>query len=124
MISYTRTHILSTVSSVSCCVVAYVATEPETVFIDDFFTRNLMCSMQAKLPVFGSHLKGKMPANAIALGPRIRTFAKSPQKGPQSDGGCLRTALDVNGYFDAIFWQDFSAFPAISLISSGRPWTS
>ena len=44
----------------------------ETVFTDDFFTRNLMCSMQAKLPVFGSHLKGKMPANAIALGPRIR----------------------------------------------------
>ena|SRR5258708_936636 len=83
MISYTKTHILSTVSSVSCCVVAYVATEPETVFTDDFFTRNLMCSMQAKLPVFGSHLKGKMPANAIALGPRIRTFAKSPQKGPR-----------------------------------------
>src|SRR6267142_3262717 len=80
MISYTRTHILSTVSSVSCCVVAYVATEPETVFTDDFFTRNLMCSMQAKLPVFGSHLKGKMPANAIALGPRIRTFAKSPHQ--------------------------------------------
>jgi len=79
-----------------------------------------MCSMQAKLPVFGSHLKGKMPANAIALGPRIRTFAKSPQKGPPSDGGCLRTALDVSGYFDAIFWQDFSAFPAISLMQ----WTS
>jgi len=36
---YTRTHILSTVSSVSCCVVAYVATEPETVFTDDFFTK-------------------------------------------------------------------------------------
>ena len=39
--------------------------------------------MQAKLTVFGSHLKGKMPANAIALGPRIRAFAKSPQKGPR-----------------------------------------
>src|SRR5260221_1692090 len=39
MISYTRTHILSTVSSVRCCVVAYVATEPETVFTDDFFTK-------------------------------------------------------------------------------------
>src|SRR5882757_4226203 len=89
MISYTRTHILSTVSSVSCCVVAYVATEPETVFTDDFFTRNLMCSMQAKLPVFGSHLKGKMPANAIALGPRIRTFAKSPQKGPHQTVAAL-----------------------------------
>src|SRR5882672_12739443 len=92
MISYTRTHILSTVSSVSCCVVAYVATEPETVFTDDFFTRNLMCSMQAKLPVFGSHLKGKMPANAIALGPRIRTFAKSPKKRPP-----IRRWLPSNG---------------------------
>jgi hypothetical protein len=38
-----------------------------------------MCSMQPKLPVFGSHLKGKMPAY---WGPRIRSFAKSPQKGP------------------------------------------
>jgi hypothetical protein len=46
-------------------------------------------------------------------GPRIRSFAKSPQKGPG-------TALDVSGYLDAIFWQDFSVFPAISLMQ----WTS
>ena len=52
--------------------------------------------------------------------PRIRSFAKSPQKGPRSDVGCLRTALDISGFLDAIFWQDFSAFPAISLMQ----WTS
>ena len=103
MISYTKTHILSTVSSVSCCVVAYVATEPETVFTDDFFTRNLMCSMQAKLPVFGSHLKGKMPANAIALGASHPRLREEPPKRSPSEGGCLRTALDVSGYLDAIF---------------------
>ena len=45
--------------------------------------------------------------------------ATRPQKGPQTDGGCLGTALDVSGYVDAIFWKDFSAFPAISL----RQWT-
>jgi len=79
-------------------VVAYVATEPETVFTDDFFTRNLMCSMQAKLPVFGSHLKGKMLANAMALGPRIRSFAKSPQKGPHQTLAALErhwTSVDT-----------------------------
>ncbi len=52
--------------------------------------------------------------------PRIRSFAKSPQKGPRSDVGCLRTAQDVSGSLDAIFRQDFSAFPAISLMQ----WTS
>jgi hypothetical protein len=83
MISYTRTHILSTVSSASGCVVAYVATEPETVFYDDSFARNLMRSMQAKLSVFGTHLKGKCRQMRSFWGPRIRSFAKSPpQKGP------------------------------------------
>ena len=76
--------------------------------------------MQAKLPAFGSHLEGKMPANAIVLGASYPQLREEPPKRPPSDGGCLRTTLDVSGYFDAIFWQDFSAFPAISLMQ----WTS
>jgi hypothetical protein len=35
---------------------------------------------------------------------------------PPPEGGYLRTALDVSGYTDAIFWQDFSTFLAISLM--------
>jgi hypothetical protein len=76
--------------------------------------------MKAKLPAFGSHMKGKMPANAIVLGASHPQLRKEPPKRPPSDVGCLGTALDVSGYLDAIFWQDFSAFPAISLMQ----WTS
>src|SRR5882724_3242140 len=79
-----------------------------------------MCSMRAKLPVFASHLTGKMPANAIVLEASHSQLCEEPPKRPPSDGGCLRTALDVSGYLDAISWQDFSAFPAISLMQ----WTS
>jgi hypothetical protein len=75
-----------------------------------------MRSMQAKLPAFESYLKGKMPANAIVLGASPSQLREEPPKRPLSDGGCLRTALDVSGYLDAIFWQHFSAFPAISLM--------
>jgi hypothetical protein len=75
-----------------------------------------MCSMQPKLPVFESYLKGKMPANAIELGASHPQLRKEPLKRPPSDVGCLGTALDVSGYLDAIFWQDFSVFPAISLM--------
>jgi hypothetical protein len=45
--------------------------------------------------------------------------ALTPER-PPSDVGCLGTAPDVSGYLDAIFWQDFSVFPAISLMQ----WTS
>jgi len=96
-------------------VVATVATEPKTVFFGDSFTRNLMCSMRAKSPLFASHLTGKMPANAIVLGASHSQLREEPPKRPPSDGGCLRTALDVSRYVDATFWQDFSVFPAISL---------
>jgi hypothetical protein len=79
-----------------------------------------MCSMQPKLPVFGSHLKGKMPANAIVFGGlAFAASRRAPKKAP-SDDGCLGTALDISGYRDAIVWQNFSAFPAISLMQ----WTS
>jgi hypothetical protein len=108
-------------------VVATVATEPKTIFRVIPPDDNLMRSMQAKLPVFGSNSKGEMQANAIGLGaPRIRSFAKSPQKGPQSDGGCLRTALDINGYFDAIFLAGFlgiSSDFADAVDVLGRPRT-
>ena len=76
--------------------------------------------MQAKLPVLEGYLKGKMPANAIVLGASHSQLCKEPPKRPPFDGGCLGTALDVSGYLDAILWQDFSAFPAISLMQ----WTS
>jgi hypothetical protein len=106
---YTRTHILSTLSSAAdssaisvlpdcdnlqrvvrilsesnfCCVVAIIATEPKTVFPVIPSHDNFMCSMQAKLPVFGRYLEGKMPASAIVLGASlIRSFAKSLQKWP------------------------------------------
>jgi hypothetical protein len=71
--------------------------------------------MRAKLPVFESYLKGKMPANAIVLGASLPKLREKLPKRPLSDVGCLGTALDVSGYLDAIFWQDFSPFPAISL---------
>jgi hypothetical protein len=79
-----------------------------------------MCSMQAKLLLFGSHLKGKMPARAIVLGASHSQLREEPPKRPPSGGGCLRTALEVRGYLAEIFCQDFSAFPAISLMQ----WTS
>jgi hypothetical protein len=72
---------LPTISSASCSVVAYVATEPETVFSDHSFTRILMFAMQAKLPVLGAISKGKCRQMRTYWGPRIRSFAKSPQKG-------------------------------------------
>jgi hypothetical protein len=100
--------------------VAIIATEPKTVFPVILSHDNLMCSMQAKLPVFGSYLEGKMPVNAIVLGAFHPQLREEPPKRPPSDGGCLRTAVDVSGYLDTIFWQDFSAFPAISLMQ----WTS
>ena len=89
-------------------------------FSGDSFTGNLMCSIQPKLPVFGSHLKGEMPANASVLGASHSQLREEPPKRPPSDDGCLGTALDISGYRDAIVWQDFSAFPAISLMQ----WTS
>jgi hypothetical protein len=76
--------------------------------------------MLAKLPLFKSYLEGEMPANAIILGASHSQLREEPPKRPPSDHGCLRTALDVSGYLDAIFWQDFSVFPAISLMQ----WTS
>jgi hypothetical protein len=103
-----------------CCSVAIVATEPKTRFSDDSFTRNLMRSMQAKLPIFGSHLKGKMPANAIELGASHSQLRKEPPKRPQINDGFHRTTADVSGHRDAIFWQEFSEFPAIS----PTQWTS
>jgi hypothetical protein len=96
-------------------VVAIIAAEPKTVFPVIPSHDNLMCSMQAKLPVFGSYLEGKMPANAIVLGASHPQLREEPPKRPPSDVGCLGTALDVSGYLDAIFLQNFSAFPAISL---------
>jgi hypothetical protein len=56
-----------------------------------------------------------MPALAIVLGASHSQLREEPPKRPPSDGGCLRTALDVSGYTDVIFWQDFSTFLAISL---------
>ena len=97
-----------------------IATEPKTVFPVISPQRQPPCSMQAKLPVFGSYLEGKIPANAIVLGASHPQLREEPPKRPPSDVGCLGTALDVSGYLDAIFWQDFSAFPAISLMQ----WTS
>jgi hypothetical protein len=41
-----------------------------------------MCSTQPKLPVFGSHLKGEMPANAIVLGASHSRLRKGPPKRP------------------------------------------
>jgi hypothetical protein len=75
-----------------------------------------MCSMQPKLLVFGSHLKREMPANASVLGASHSQLREEPPKRPPSDDGCLGTALNISGYRDANFWQDFSAFPAISLM--------
>jgi hypothetical protein len=79
-----------------------------------------MFSVHAKLQVFESYLKGKMPSNLIVLGASHPQLREGPPKRPPSDGGCPRTALDVNGYLNAIFWQDFSKFPAISMMQ----WTS
>jgi hypothetical protein len=79
-----------------------------------------MYSIQAKLPVFGSHLKGKITANSIALGASHSQLRKEPPKRPQFNDGCHRMAVDISGHRDEIFWQDFSAFPAISLMQ----WTS
>src|SRR5260370_21159090 len=95
------------------CVVAIIGTEPKTVFPVIPSHDNLMCSMQAKLPAFGSHLEGKMPANAIVLGASYPQLREEPPKRPPLDGGCLSTALDVSGYVDAIFLPESSMFPAI-----------
>ena len=59
-------------------------------------------------------LQAHAVAEAVAAASR-----SAPEKAPP-DVGCLGTALDVSGYLDAIFWQDFSPFPAISLMQ----WTS
>jgi hypothetical protein len=119
MISYTRTHILSTVSSVSCCVVAYVATEPETVFTDDFFTKPHVLDA-GEIAGIWEPSERENAGKCDRIGASHSHLREEPPKRPPSDGGCLRTTLDVSGYFDAIFWQDFSAFPAISLMQ----WTS
>jgi hypothetical protein len=58
--------------------------------------------------------------NAGVLGASHSQLREEPPKRPPSDDGCLGTALDISGYRDAIVWQDFSAFPAISLMR----WTS
>jgi hypothetical protein len=47
-----------------------------------------MFSVQAKLQVFESYLKGKMPANLIVLGASHPQLRKEPPKRPPSAGGC------------------------------------
>ena len=71
--------------------VATVTTEPKTVFTVIPSHSNLTCSRQAKLPVFGRYMKGKMPANAIVLGASHPQLRKEPQKGP------IRRWLPWNG---------------------------
>jgi hypothetical protein len=121
MISYTRMHILSTVSSVSCCVAAYVATEPKTVFSDDSFTPKFMCSMQAKLPIFGSYSKGKCQRMRSCGGPRIRSFEKSLQKGPHQTVAVNFvewTSVDVQ---TSIFTEVFGVL-RVSVDAGGSAW--
>jgi hypothetical protein len=76
--------------------------------------------MKAKLPAFGSHMKGKMPANAIVLGASHPQLRKEPPKRPHQTLAALERHWTSVDYLDAIFWQDFSVFPAISLMQ----WTS
>jgi hypothetical protein len=102
-----------------CCVVAIIATEPKTVFpvIPSHETSCARCRRNCRyLEPFERENAGK--CHRIG-GLAFETSRRAPKR-PPPDGGCLRTALDVSGYLDAIFWQDFSAFPPISLLQ----WTS
>jgi hypothetical protein len=73
-------------------VVATVATEPKTIFRVIPPHDNLMRSMQAKLPVFGSNSKGEMQANAIGLGASHSQLREEPPKRPP-----IRRWLPQNG---------------------------
>jgi hypothetical protein len=90
--------------------VATVATEPKTVIRVIPAHDNLTCSIQAKLQVSGSYLKGKIPANAIVLGASHSQLSEGPQKGP------IRRWLPLNGIGRQwIPRRDFLAgFPRIS----------
>jgi hypothetical protein len=79
-------------------VVATVATESKTVFPVIPSHDNLMCSVQAKSPVFGSYLKGKMLANAIVLGASHPQLREEPPKGPHQTVAALEphwTSVDT-----------------------------
>jgi len=89
--------------------------------------------MRAKLPVFGTHLKGKTPANAIVLGASHSQRSEEPPKRPPSDGSCLGTVLGASGHLGVIFCRilgipsDFAG--AVDVLGSprtlldGGPWS-
>jgi hypothetical protein len=83
--------------------VAIIATEPKTVFPVIPSHDNLMCSMPAKLPVFWEPFERKNAGKCDRIGgPRIRSFAKSPQKGPHQTVAALerhRTSVDTETRF-------------------------
>src|SRR5882672_10297716 len=107
MISYTRTHILSTVSSVRCCVVAYVATEPETVFTDDFFTKPHVLDA-GEIAGIWEPSERENAGKCDRIGASHSHLREEPPKRPPSDGGCLRTTLDVSGILRRDFLAGFA----------------